>query len=336
MNIRFFKKNNKSNLNNVILSKFKNLWKSFTLQLIVSLAYFGLCMLFLILSPSAFSKPATYTSILTVAPFTAILAMGITFVIVSGEIDLSFGSVAGLGAYIFTQIWLLTHNETLSLIGGLFVGSLAGALNGILVTKIGIISMIATLGTNFFWRGVIMVLTEGFGSSLVDTKDTFLRYILVGKVGEIPNQLLWSIALFILFWLILNRHKIGSHIYAVGDNIESARMMGINPTKVKTIAYIISGVSASFVGIMSTLLLLTFWPSTGEGYLLVALAAVFLGGNPPGGGVGTLFGSLIGSFMLGWINTGLIAAGATGFWTNLVYGLTIILSIIAYKFAKKR
>ena len=316
--------------------KLERFWESHTLQIIILAAYLGLCITFLVLSPEAFLKPATYISILTVAPFTAIMAMGITFVIVSGEIDLSFSSIAGLGAFVFTRIWLLTHNEVLSLLAGLLIGSLAGALNGILVTKVGIVSMIATLGTNFLWRGLIMVLTEGFGSSLVDTSDTFLRYILVGKIGGLPIQVMWSLALLIFFWFILNRHKIGAHIYAVGDNIESAKMMGISPAKMKTIAYIISGTSSSLVGIMSSLLLLTFWPSTGEGYLLVALAAIFLGGNPPGGGVGTLLGSYIGSYMLGWINTGLIAAGATGFWTNLIYGLTIILSIMLYKFARKR
>ncbi|MEM1515583.1 MAG: ABC transporter permease [Candidatus Bathyarchaeia archaeon] len=323
-------------MNFSLYNGFKRLWESYSLQIVILSAYLGLCIAFLILSPTAFLKPATYISILTVAPFTAIIAMGITFVIISGEIDLSFASIAGLGAFAFTRIWLLTHNEALSLLGGLLVGSLAGALNGILVTKAGIVSMIATLGTNFFWRGFIMVLTEGFGSSLVDTSDTFLRYILVGKIGDLPIQVIWSFAILIFFWFILNRHKIGAHIYAVGDNIESAKMMGISPVKAKTIAYIIAGTSSSLVGIMNSLLLLTFWPSTGEGYLLVALAAIFLGGNPPGGGVGTLFGSFIGSYMLGWISTGLIAAGATGFWTNLIYGLTIILSIILYKFARKR
>jgi simple sugar transport system permease protein len=273
---------------------------------------------------------------MTVVPFTIILASSLTLVVVCGEIDLSFGSVAGLSALLFSNVWLSTGNAALAVVTGLGGGVVAGFVNGLLVGKIHVISLVATLGTMFFWRGVVMVATEGLFRSMVSTKGTILYSILVGKVGAIPVQMLWAVALTSIFWLILNRHSVGSHIYATGDNIASAAMMGVNVDRVKIMVFTMMGISSSLVGIMSTVLNLSFWPTVGEGYLLVVVAAVFLGGTPIAGGVGTLFGTFVGSLILAWIDTGLIAAGLTGFWTQLAYGLVIVVSLVSHRVLRRR
>ncbi|GAI09168.1 unnamed protein product, partial [marine sediment metagenome] len=154
-----------------------------------------------------------------------ILALALTPVIICKEMDLSFPSILGFSAWMFASLSASTGNPTLALVISLITGLLAGLLNGILVVKVGVPSLIVTIGTMFFWRGMIMICSGGVGKTLVPVKGTILFQSLVGRIGGVvPAQALWAIGLAFLFWLILNRHKFGTHIYFTGDNIESARM----------------------------------------------------------------------------------------------------------------
>jgi simple sugar transport system permease protein len=301
------------------------------------LATFGIInVVFAVAAPRIFLGSATYISMMTVAPLSIVLGLCLTIIVICGEIDLSFGSVAGIAALLFSSVWLSTHNPALALVTGLAGGTIAGYLNGLLVAKLKIISLVATLGTNYFWRGVILVITGGLFWSMVSTQVTWLHDALVGSIGGIPVQVFWAIGIAFLLWLILNRHSLGAHIYATGDNPGSAAMMGISVDRQRIIVFVIMGLAAGFVGIMSTVLNLSFWPTVGDGYLLPVVAAVFLGGTPMEGGTGTLFGTFVGTLILAWINTGLIAAGLTGFWTQLAYGLVIIVSLTLHRVLRRR
>ena len=130
-----------------------------------------------------------------------------------------------------------------------------------------------------------------------------------------------------MIWYLLNRHKFGAHVYLTGDNEDSARLMGIDVDRVKIVTFAIVGFAAAFAGLVQSLDVSYFWPTVGEGQLLNTLASVFLGGTSVFGGSGTIFGTFVASFIIGAINAGIVAAGLTGFWTQLIYGLIIVLSV---------
>jgi simple sugar transport system permease protein len=184
---------------------------------------------------------------------------------------------------------------------------------------------------------VVLVITGGNGRSLVSTQGTILHDGLVGRLGDrVPAQMLWAIAVAILMWLILNRNKFGAHVYLVGDNVESAKLMGVNVARAKLLVFALMGVAAAFSGLVASLEVLYFWPTLGEGYMMTTLSSVFLGGTSVFGGVGTVFGTFIASFIIGAINGGIVAVGLTGFWTQVIYGLIIVASASMHAVLRRR
>ena len=307
--------------------------------------FIGIFLLFLIGSPGTFTRFDIYYSFMSTIPFSGIMALAITLVIISGEMDLSFPSIMGFSVWVFAKLSNVliesgTNPNLTILITTLCcfaTGIIAGALNGMLVVKIRIPSLVATIGTMFFWRGLVNVCGQGFGETLVPVKDTFLFKVFVGRLGEaIPAQALWFLVLTAAFWLILKRHKFGSHVLMVGDNVESARMMGIRVNRVKMAVFMQMGFFASLAGILASLEVTYLWPSLGEGYLLRTLAAVFVGGTSVFGGVGTIFGTFIGAIIIGSLEGGIVAIGLTGFWTQLIYGLIIVVSLSIYSYFRRR
>ena len=130
-----------------------------------------------------------------------------------------FGNPDKTDSFIFA--FDATGNVTLSLFAALLVGLFAGFMNGVIVVYFGIPSLVATIGTQFFWRGAVLVLSQGKSGSLVETKDSFVHTLLVGKIGDyLPHQMLWLVVIAIATWILLNRHKLGAHIYLIGDNEE--------------------------------------------------------------------------------------------------------------------
>ena len=298
---------------------------------------FLIFLVYLIGNPTVFTKYDIYYSFMSTIPFSGIMALAMTFVVTLGLIDLSFPSVLAYSAWVFGIVFKLTGNIYLALFCCLLTGVLAGLLNCLLIVKFKIPSIVATIGTMFFWRGLVNVCAEGKNISLVKAKDTILYKLMVGRIFEkIPAQAIWFLGLGILFWLILRRHKFGSHLSFVGDNEASAEMMGINVNLVKIIVFVNMGFFAAFAGIFSTLEVSYFWPSQGAGYLMPTLAAVFIGGTSVYGGEGTIFGTIIGVIIIGSLEAGIIAIGLTGFWIQLIYGMIIILSVTIYSILLKK
>jgi simple sugar transport system permease protein len=306
--------------------------------------FFGLWIIFIVSAPDTFLSSRIYFAFMSTIPFFAIMAIPLTMVVIAGEMDLSFPSIMAMGMVAFSFVYNATASigsvsarVFLAFIAALVSGSLIGWLNGMIVVKFGIPSLVATIGTQFFWRGAVLVLTEGKNYSLGYIKESFLYPMLVGKVGGyFPMQMFWLVIIAILGWLLLNRHRFGAHVYLIGDNVQSAQLMGVNTGRVRIQAFMLVGLISAFAGVLYSFHIAYFWPSTGEGYLLSTLASVFLGGTSVFGGTGTILGTFLGAFIIGAIEAATVAVGLTGFWTQLIYGLIIVLSVIMHTFLRKR
>jgi simple sugar transport system permease protein len=297
----------------------------------------GIWLLFIIGASETFLKPDIYRALMTSVPYWGVIALPLTMVIIAGDIDLSFISIMAVGMVAFWEGYELTNSLGIAFATALVSGFLVGLLNGIIIVKMGIPSLIATIGTQFFWRGVVEVIRRGQGESLTLARDTVLRDVLVSKVGGyVPAQVIWMILVALVVWFILNRHKLGAHTYLIGDNEGSARLMGVNVDRTRMLLFALVGVASAFGGVLQSLDVWYFWPNLGEGYLMNTLAAVFLGGTSVFGGTGTILGTFVGCFIIGAIQPGIIAVGLTGYWTKLIYGLIITVSVAMHAIVRRR
>jgi simple sugar transport system permease protein len=303
-----------------------------------------LWLIFIISAPNTFLSPQIYSAFMSSIPFFAIMAIPLTIVIIAAEIDLSFPSIMAMGMVAFSFVYNTTAfigNPTiqvfLAIVAALLAGSIIGWLNGFIIVRFGIPSLVVTIGTQFLWRGAALVLTQGANFTLAYIKETIFYPLLVGKIGGfLPMQMVWLIVITILGWLLLNRHRFGAHIYLIGDNIKSAELMGVNTGRTRIQAFMLMGLVAAFAGVLASFYVAYFWPSLGEGYLLSTLASVFLGGTSVFGGTGTILGTFLGAFIIGSIEAATVAMGLTGFWTQFIYGLIIVLSVIMHTYLRKR
>jgi len=302
--------------------------RTYALQLgivAVALVVWGL---FLLGSPRTFLSGDIYVAFMSTTPFFAIVAIPLTLVVITGEIDLSFPSIMAFGMTGYDLVFVATGNIWLGFFTCLAFGLLAGLLNGYIVVRIGVPSLVTTIGTQFLLRGAVMIITNGQGLGMTEVQPTTLHSILVGRAfGFVPTQFFWTVGTGFLVWFFLNRHRYGAHVYLTGDNIESARLMGVDVGGTKILTFAVVGVAAAFAGFVVSAEVLFFWPTLGEGYMLNTLASVFLGGTSVFGGTGTIFGTFVASFIIGAINAGIVAAGLTGFWTSFIYGLIIVASV---------
>jgi simple sugar transport system permease protein len=140
----------------------------------------------------------------------------------------------------------------------------------------------------------------------------------------------------VVIWFVLNRTRFGAHVFLTGDNVESARLMGVNVDRTKIITFTLVGLAAAFAGFVVSTSLLYFWPTMGDGYMLNTLASVFLGGTSVFGGTGTIFGTFIAAFIIAIINPGIVASGWTAYWTQLIYGFIIVVSVVLQAVLRKR
>lgn len=307
---------------------FARIARGYGLQIGIVFVLLFIWTLFVMGAPRTFLSPQIYAAYMSTIPFFAVMALPLTMVIIAGEIDLSFPSIMAISMVTFVTVFDATGSIPLAFVLCLSVGFLVGLLNGVIVVRLGIPSLVATIGTQFFWRGAVLVITGGSPTSLVSTKGTILYRLLVGRLGGyVPAQMIWTIAVAVLVWVFLNRHRFGAHVYLIGDNQESARLMGVNVDRTRMLVFAFVGLAAAFGGVLSSLEVSYFWVTLGEGYLLRTLAPVFLGGTSVFGGTGTIFGTLVGCVIIGAIEGGIVAIGLTGFWTQLIHGLIIVLSV---------
>jgi ribose/xylose/arabinose/galactoside ABC-type transport system permease subunit len=302
-----------------------------------SLAVFVVMLsLFFIANPRVFSNWGLYAAVLTVLPVALFMTSPLVFVVTSGEIDLSFPAVMGFSSLAFAVVVQAGYDPFLGIAAALIVGAVLGFGVGALVVYGGLSSLVATLGMNFMLRGVILILTNSKSIAMPQLGDSLAFQITSTQVWGIPVQIFWAAGFVIFCALLYNRHRFGAQVHVVGDNPDSANEMGINVnwTRVKVFGFM--GIGAALAGVFSTMINFTWWPTSGDGYLLPVIASVFVGGTPPWGGIGTVLGGAIGALTVSFIQTGVVGAGLSGFYVQFFYGLIIILSLLGHRFNQTR
>ena len=299
------KQHNKFDLKETLI-KYKSLVGLLTLIVVVS-----------ILSPSFLSSKNIF-NILRQTSVNGIIAAGMTFVILTGGIDLSVGSILVSGKGIFVAV-----------LAALVIGALVGFLNGFIITKGKLQPFIATLATMTILRGLTLVYTDGKPITL-GSGDLALNFGQIGggKILGIPTPALIMIVTFALCAYVLKNTKMGRYTYALGSNEEATRLSGLNTDKIKIAVYTISGILASVAGIIITSRLFSAQPTAGDGYELDAIAAVVLGGTSLTGGKGKITGTIIGALIIGVLSNALNILDVSSYYQMMVKGAVILVAVL--------
>ncbi|HXE08866.1 MAG TPA: ABC transporter permease [Acidobacteriaceae bacterium] len=310
------------------------------LKLRAVLVLVALIIVFALLSPSFLT--ANNLSILAKhVSITAILAVGMTFVILSGGIDLSVGSIAGLagmvaGGMLTVGIHGHLSGAFVSICAALAVSLLVGVLNGLLVTQFGVAPFIATLGTLYIARGAALLLSQGrtFPDLAGTPEGGSTGFTALGQSFflHVPLPVWLMLVITAATVLIAARTPFGRHVYAIGGNERAARLAGIRIDRVKVWTYCFSAVCAGLVGLIIASQLESAHPATGESFELNAIAAVVLGGTSLMGGRGSVGGSLIGACVIGVLADGLVMVGVSEFWQMVIKGVVIVLAVTVDQF----
>ncbi|WP_429495273.1 ABC transporter permease [Paraburkholderia youngii] len=287
--------------------------------------------LFMATAPRVFLGWPIYFSFLTTVPPLVVLAIGLTLVIAAGEIDLSFPSVMAFAGFLFAWCVNTTGSAWLAVIAALAGGALVGVVNGVLVAVVGVPSIIVTIGTQFLWAGVASILSGGLSNALQQLASGSAYAVFAGTLFDVvPMQALWALGLAIFMWFILNRHRFGEHVLFIGDNRNVAKVVGINVPRETVKLFTLMGVLAGFATVLLTLENLNYFSTQGQGYLLPALAGVFIGGTSVFGGTATIVGTFFGTFVIGMLEAGIVATGIAGFWVQAIEGVVFIVAVILH------
>lgn len=254
----------------------------------------------------------------------AILAAGLTFVILTAGIDLSVGSIIAVSGVAAVLAAGAGTPAPLAVLVGVLAGAAAGWVNGWLTAYLSLAAFIVTLGTMTFLRGLGYTMTDG--QPIVDNELGF-RIIGSGYLFGVPIPVWLMAVVYLLSWFVLERTRYGRHVYAVGGNAEAARLAGVKVKRVLLSVYVIGGACAGLAGVIFAARVVSAQPTAGTGYELDAIAAVVLGGTSLMGGRGRIIGTLIGSIILGVLSTGLILLDVPFFTQLLVKGAVIILAV---------
>ena len=254
-----------------------------------------------------------------------ILAVGMTFVIITGGIDLSVGSLLGFSGVIAASLVSGGGNPFYAVLAGIIAGLLFGVINGLLVAYAKIVPFIVTLGMLSIARGVTNVYTHGSPIIKLDKRFTAIGQSAFLGIG-FPVWIF--IGMLIVGFIILHTTKLGRYTLAVGGNEEAARLSGVNITKVKLLVYSLSALMASLAGILLASRLGSGQPNAGDGYELDAITAAIVGGTSLSGGVGTIGGTLAGAIIIGIINTGMNTLGISPYYQLVIKGSVILAAVI--------
>ena len=273
----------------------------------------------------------------------SLLAAAQTFVIITGGIDLSVGSVVGIcgmvagglirvglpldvfGITIYFHVWAVV-------LICLLLGVLIGAVNGFIVTRLNVAPFIVTLGVMYIARGFANILSGGATFPDLQGKEalgnTGFPVLGTGQFLHLPLSVWIMIVILGVMTYVAQKTPLGRHVYAIGGNARASRLSGIRVEKVTTLVYMFSGFCAALVGLIVSSQLVASHPATGESYELNAIAAAVLGGTSMSGGIGTVGGTIIGAFLIGVLSDGLVMMGVSEFWQNVFKGLVIILAVV--------
>jgi ribose transport system permease protein len=306
---------NKTNMMNAISQKLGPLLGLFLLVVIVS-----------ILNPS-FLEPLNLLNLLRQVAINALIAFGMTFVILTGGIDLSVGAILALSSALTAGMMVAGVDPIIAIIVGCILGALMGMVNGLFITKGKMAPFIATLATMTIFRGLTLVYTGG--NPITGLGDNYLFQLFGrGYFLGIPVPAITMILAFVILFILLHKTPFGRKTYAIGGNEKAALISGIKVPKVKIMIYSLSGMLAALAGAILTSRLNSAQPTAGTSYELDAIAAVVLGGTSLSGGKGRIFGTLIGALIIGTLNNGLNLLGVSSFYQMVVKGIVILIAVL--------
>jgi erythritol transport system permease protein len=272
----------------------------------------------------------------------ALLALGMLLVILTGGIDLSVGSIAGLSgivAGVMLEGWEITSFNVILypqawavVVISLVVGTVVGSINGLLVTRFNVAPFIATLGMLYVARGAALLISNGATfprlQGAPELGNTGFGFLGTGRILGIPVSI-WVMLLFaVVIWLVIRKMPFGRWLYATGGNRRAAELSGVPVNKVTMRVYMVSGLCAAMVGLVIASELTSAAPQTGETFELNAIAAVVIGGASLAGGRGTVRGALVGAFVIGFLSDGLVMVGVSTFWQIVIKGAVIVLAVM--------
>nr|WP_188093809.1 MULTISPECIES: ribose ABC transporter permease [Streptococcus] len=262
----------------------------------------------------------------------ALIAFGMTFVILTGGIDLSVGSILALSSALTAGLLGSGMPVTLAILISLILGCILGMMNGLLISYGKLAPFIVTLATMTIFRGATLVYTNG-NPITKGLSDTFLfQFLGQGYIVGIPFPVIIMFIVFIVLYVLLHKTAFGKSVYAIGGNEKAAYISGVKLNKVKIIIYSISGMMASISGLIITSRLSSAQPTAGASYEMDAIAAVVLGGTSLSGGKGRILGTLIGALIIGVLNNGLNIIGVSAFWQQVVKGVVILIAVLIDRF----
>lgn len=293
----------------------------------------GCLALFVVFSllTSSFYQPANLVDIMLQSAINAIIAVGMTLVIVTRGIDLSVGSIVGLSSMLAAD--LVARNLLLGIAAGLAVGLVCGALNGVLIAKLKLPDFIVTLGTLSVYRGAALIYTNG--QPIYGLPQEF-RDAFGGQVLGVPTPVVLAIAIAAAGFLLIRFTALGEQIIAVGGNEEAARLSGINIDRVKITVYTLSGLLSSLAGFVLIARIGAAEPIGGNGFELQAIGSAVIGGASLFGGIGNPLGSLTGALTLGGLQNGLTLMNVPSFWQYVASGAVVILAVYLDRLARPR
>ncbi|WP_203527931.1 ABC transporter permease [Clostridium thermarum] len=320
---------------NGIIKFFKNLLaiRGMGQVVSVSVALLIMVLVFGLVNPNFFSADNSTNLLRQVVPI-LIIGMGQSYVLITGGIDLSIGSVAGMSCMVSAT--LMTASNMAPLLASVITITcccVIGLINGLLVSKTKLPAFIATLGTMIIARGIAQLVNGNMNTDGISSQ-AFRNFFYYGKILGLYTPIWIAVVLFAIFSFILSKTRTGRHTYAIGSNYEAARLSGVNIVKAETKVYVFSAFLASIVGLILTAQSGMGTMDAGTGYELNAVAASVIGGVSTMGGQGILFGTVIGSFIWGVLNNGLQFAGAPLALRNLVIGVVVIISVLIDRVAR--
>lgn len=312
------------NKNDSIFKKINNAVKRTGIQIG---ALLGLLLLIIILTvtTNTFMSYGNIINVLRQITINAILAFGMTFVILTGGIDLSVGSIAAVAGLVAVYTANLGLHPLLVILLSLAAGAALGAFNGIVITKGKIVPMVATLATMSIIRGIAYVATEGRPIRLLEIS---FAEIGIGYFMAIPIPVIVLAIAFVFSVILLGKSRFGRHVYILGGNKETARLSGINVNRVMTMVFVLSGMFAALSGLIVSARLYSAQPTTGDDYAMDAISAAILGGTSLSGGIGTISGTLIGALIIGILNNGMNLLSIPSYYQMIVKGVVILGAIL--------
>lgn len=278
-----------------------------------------------ITTPDTFLTYINLRNVIRFSSFYIVVGVGTLIVFMAGEMDLSTGSVMGMGGIIAAYMARAGMNVWLIMLVAILIGIACGMLNGVFVGYWGLPAFVATLGVQKALRGVITVITQGYAVN--DMSQEFI-WLGGGSIGPIPVPIIICVIICVISWYLINKTVVGRHMIATGNNRQAAIVAGINTKRVKCIAYVYSGILASVTGAVLTARLQSGQTTCGNGFELDAIAGAIIGGATLGGGGGSIAGTICGILFIYVVKNGMQLLGVNTYWQNTVQGAILILAVL--------